>query len=92
MMKELSMIQTQEVSGGGIFLELATTFAGAAIGCATAAVALPAANVAWLGLVPVSIPLAGAFIGGSLGHILYNVEEITTDIATVTHSTIYSYE
>ncbi len=89
-MKELSMIEVKEVAGAGIFLEFATTLAGAAIGCAVAGAALPVANVAWLGLVPVSIPLAGAFIGGAIGHILYNIEEITTDIATVTHSAIYA--
>ena len=89
-MKELSMIEVKEVAGAGFILELATTLAGAAIGCAVAGTAMPAASVAWLGLVPISVPLAGAFIGGTIGHILYNVEEITTDIATVTHSALYA--
>ncbi len=85
-MKDLTLTEVQQVSGAGALMEFVTTLSGATIGCAAAATLFPAVTVAWFGLIPLSVPLAGGFIGGSLGNILYNVNEITSDYAAITHA------
>lgn len=75
-MKELTLNDVVHVHGASLG-EIITTVAGATIGAAAAAKFLSGVSVAWLGIVPLSITLAGGFVGGTLGHILYNIEQRT---------------
>ncbi len=83
-MKELTLVELKEVTGGahdftGSFWEIIHVVAGAAIGASLAASTL-VAPVAILGIIPVPLTLSGGFIGGSIGHILYNLEDITSSV------------
>jgi hypothetical protein len=89
-MKELTINEIEQVNGAGVLGELINVVSGAALGCATAATLFSGVNVAWLGVVPLSLPLAGAFIGGSIGATLYNIESISYDLATATHAAVYN--
>ncbi len=68
-MQQLTLNEINEVSGGGLLGEVINTVSGAAIGAATAIQLFSGVQVAWLGLVPVSLPLAGAFIGGTCNNV-----------------------
>ncbi len=87
-MKDLTLTEVQQVSGAGPLMELATTFSGAALGCAAALVLFPAVTVSWFGLIPLSLPLAGGIIGGSIGNTLYNVEQIAAHMAAISHASV----
>ena len=81
-LKELNLIEITQVSGGahdfaGLFWEAVHVVAGAAIGASIAAAHLTV-PVALFGIIPIPLTISGAFIGGSIGHILFNLEDITS--------------
>ena len=73
----LTANQIEEVSGGNGFHEFVTVLSGAALGCGVSIKLLSNVSVAWLGIVPLSLPIAGAIIGGAIGQTLYNIETIS---------------
>ena len=83
-MKKLNTLELQSVTGAG-FRELATILSGSAIGAAIAAKTLSNVQVFWLGIVPFPLTLAGGFLGGSIGHIIYNVEQQTSENCSAGH-------
>ncbi len=89
-MKDLTLNEIEQVSAASGLGQLITTVSGAALGCAAAVTLFPAVSVAWFGLIPLSLPLAGGFIGGSVGNIIYNVESIVEDYAAITHAAAQS--
>ncbi len=80
-MKCLTNSEIALVSGGAhnvsAFWEFVHVIAGAGIGASIAASSLTV-PVALFGIIPVPLTIAGGFIGGSIGHILFNLEDITS--------------
>ncbi len=78
-MKTLNTLELQSVSGAVGFSEFAMILSGSAVGAAIAAKSLSNVQVAWLGLIPLPLTIAGGMLGGSIGHIIYNVEQETSN-------------